>query len=217
MKIENVVVRKEETMIKRGGFIMKKKILSMLLAIVTVISMLSVGGISASAVTMVGTNEYVTVRNSWTKSYLNVYGNRSANNTNVIVWAWDGTSGEDWKFVPCGKGYLIVPRCAPNRALNIYGNTAKSGSNVCTWSITKDNTQIWIPEYVTADGRSGYILRSAYNRNLVLSATGAKNGSNICVQNYAAKKQQIWTSPALSELTAVKKPSTASCSKAVPS
>lgn len=213
MKIENVVVRKEETMIKRGGFIMKKKILSMLLAIVTVISMLSVGGISASAVTMVGTNEYVTVRNSWTKSYLNVYGNRSANNTNVIVWAWDGTSGEDWKFVPCGKGYLIVPRCAPNRALNIYGNTAKSGSNVCTWSITKDNTQIWIPEYVTADGRSGYILRSAYNRNLVLSATGAKNGSNICVQNYAAKKQQIWTSPALSELTAVKKPSTASFKK----
>lgn len=186
---------------------MKKKILSMLLAIVTVISMLSVGGISASAATKVTTNKYYTIRNSGSKSYLNIYANRNANNTNVTVWAWDGTSGEDLMFVPCGKGYLVVPRCAPNRALNIYGNTAKNGSNVCIWSTTRHSTQIWIPEYVKSMG--GYVLRSAYNKNLVLTAIGNSNGANVCVKNYNGSKHQIWTSSAFSEATAAKKPSSA--------
>lgn len=187
---------------------MKKKILSMLLAIVTVLSMLSVGGLSASAAVAVTTNKYYTIKNVGGNRYLNVYGNRSANNTNITLWAWDGTSGEDFKFVKNGSGYLLVPRCATSRAVNIYGNTAKNGSNVCTWSTTKHSTQTWIPEYVAS--KKGYILRSAYNRSLVLTASGNKNGSNVCVKTYNGSSYQIWVCSALSN--PVPKKNTASSS-----
>lgn len=206
MQTRNTIVGKSKTTDTKGGSTMKKKILSMLLAIVTVISMLSVGGISASAVTMVGTNEYVTIRNSGSKSYLSVSGSRSNNNTNITVGKWNNTGGVDFKFVPCSKGYLLIPRCATSRAVNIYGNSAKNGSNVCSWSVTRDRTQIFIPEYVK--GMGGYLLKSADNQSLVLTATGNTNGANVIIKQYYGSKHQIWTSPALSEMTSVKKPNT---------
>lgn len=205
MQTRNTIVGKSEIANTRGGSIMKKKILSMLLAIATVLSLFSMGGISASAATKVTTNKYYTIKNVGANKYLNVYCNSSRNNANLTVWAGDGTSGEDYKFVSCGKGYLIVPRCAPNRAVNIYGDVAKNGSNVCTWAITRHSTQIFIPEYVLS--KRGYILRSAYNRNLVLTASGNKNGSNVCVKTYTGSNYQVWTSPAFSEAAVAKKPS----------
>lgn len=175
---------------------MKKKILSLLLVLSVLFSMVPLGSISASAAVNVTTNKYYTIKNVGGNRYLNVYCNSSRNNTNITLWGWDGTSGEDFKFVKNGSGYLLIPRCSTSRAVNIYGNTAKSGSNVCTWSTTKHSTQTWIPEYVAS--KKGYILRSAYNKNLVLTAAGNRNGSNVCVKNYNGSSYQIWTSAALS-------------------
>lgn len=146
----------------------------------------------------VKTDQYATVRNSWTKSYLNISGNSSANNANATVNSWTGGSGEDFKFVKNGAGYLLVPRCATSRALNIYGDAPGAGANVCTWTTTKHGTQTWIPEYVESMG--GFLLRSAYNQNLLLTASGSANGSNVCVQTYNGKKNQIWTSDLLTVL-----------------
>lgn len=186
---------------------MKKKLVSLLLVLSVIFSIVPLGGISASAAVNVTTNKYYTVKNVGGNRYLNVYANRSANNTNITLWGWDGTSGEDFKFVKNGSGYLLIPRCATSRAVNIYGNTAKSGSNVCTWSTTKHSTQTWIPEYVAS--KKGYILRSAYNKNLVLTASGNKNGSNVCVKTYNGSSYQIWTCSALSNPAPKKNTSTA--------
>lgn len=177
---------------------MKKKILSLLLVLSVLFSMVPLGSISASAAVNVTTNKYYTIKNVGGNRYLNVYCNSSRNNTNITLWGWDGTSGEDFKFVKNGSGYLLIPRCATSRAVNIYGNTAKNGSNVCTWSTTKHSTQTWIPEYVAS--KKGYILRSAYNKNLVLTAAGNRNGSNVCVKNYNGSSYQIWACSALNEV-----------------
>ncbi len=156
------------------------------------------GTSSPDYIVNVKTDQYATVRNSWTKSYLSISGNSSANNANAIVNSWTGGSGEDFKFVKNGAGYLLVPRCATSRALNIYGDAPGAGANVCTWTTTKHGTQTWIPEYVESMG--GFLLRSAYNQNLLLTASGSANGSNVCVQTYNGKKNQIWTSDLLTVL-----------------
>ncbi len=153
------------------------------------------GSSTPSPIVSVKTDQYVTVRNSGSKSYLNVSGNSSANNANITVNAWTGGSGEDFKFVKNGAGYLLVPRCATSRVVNIYGDAPKADSNVCAWTTTKHSTQTWIPEYVEAMG--GFILYSAYDPSLVLTATGNANGSNVCVRAYNGSKHQIWTSDAL--------------------
>ncbi len=152
-------------------------------------------GSSPDYVVSVKTDQYVTVRNSGSKSYLNVSGNSSANNANITVNAWTGGSGEDFKFVKNGAGYLLVPRCATSRAVNIYGDAPGANANVCTWTTTKHGTQTWIPEYVESMG--GFILYSAYDPSLVLTATGNANGSNVCVRAYNGSKHQIWTSDVL--------------------
>lgn len=153
------------------------------------------GSSSPDYVVSVKTDQYVTVRNSGSKSYLNVSGNSSANNANITVNAWTGGSGEDFKFVKNGSGYLLVPRCATSRAVNIYGDAPGANANVCTWTTTKHGTQTWIPEYVESMG--GCILYSAYDPSLVLTATGNADGSNVCVRAYNGSKHQIWTSDAL--------------------
>ena len=174
---------------------MKKRALSLIFTIVMLFTLFNFTAVNASAASYsvsVTTGKYYQLINVKSKKLLNVYGNRNANNTNVTVYARDKTSGQNFKFVKNGSGYLLIPQCATSRALNIYGNSAKNGSNVCIWSTTKHSTQTWIPEYVPK--YSAYILRSANNKSLVLTAVGSSNSSNVCVKTYSAGNQyQLWT------------------------
>ena len=177
-----------------------RRVLMSIMALVLMFCMLSQGSIvsRAATVTTVATNKYVTIKNVGSGKLLNVYGNRSANNTNITVYAADRTSGQDFQFIKCGSGYMLVPRCATNRAVNIYtAKNAYNNANICLWSKTNDSTQIWIPEYVQSS--NAFILRSANNKNLVLTATGSNNSANVNVQTYkSGNKYQLWTSSALS-------------------
>ena len=188
-----------------------KKVITLLLTLAIILCMLSQNVLTpkAASYTMTVTqNTYVTLKNVGSGKYLNVYGNKNANNTNITVYAKDNTSGQDFKFVKCGAGYVLVPRCATSRVVNIYANTAKSGNNVCLWSKTGDSTQIWIPEYDAT--YKAYILRSANNKSLVLTSVGSNNSSNVNVQTYKkGNRYQLWTSSALNvkaNTTTVAKP-----------
>ena len=180
-----------------------KKLFSLLCSILTVCCLFTanVKTVDAATAISVTTNKYVTIQNVGSGKYLNVYGNRNANNTNITVYSKDNTSGQNFQFVAQGKGYALIPQCSTSRALNIYtSNNAKSGNNVCTWSKTGHSTQTWIPEYI--EEYKAYILKSANNSNLVLTATGSANSSNVNVQTYKkGNKYQLWTSNALMVIT----------------
>lgn len=165
--------------------------ITVMLLLACLITSMIPAAFAASGVT-VTTGKCFTIKNVGSGKYLNVYGNGNYNNCNVTLWAADGTSGENWKFVSNGTGYMIVPQCATGRPLNIYGDSAKNGSNVCLWSRTAHSTQTWIPEYVSS--QNAYIFRSANNKSLVLTADGTGNGANICVRTYSSgNKKQLWT------------------------
>ncbi len=177
-----------------GCFKMKKKLLSILLVLVLCIGMIPNTVSAASAVNVSSSSKtyYYTLKNVGTGKYLNVSCNSSANNTNINVWAKDGTSGENFAFYTDSKNnaYVIVPECSTSRAVNIYGSSAGANKNVCTWTKTGDSTQGWVLKSVSG----GYVIQSANNKNYVLTATGSSNGSNVNIQKYSSSnKNQVWT------------------------
>jgi len=144
------------------------------------------------------TNTYYNLTNSKSGKLLNVYGSRSASNTNVTVYQKDGTSGQAFKLISHGTKtfngktytkYIIVAKCASACALNVYGTTAKNGANVNIWKKSGNTTQDWIFEAVSG----GYIIRSANNPNYVLTASGTANSANVKLATYSlGNTYQIW-------------------------
>lgn len=177
-----------------------KRTLSLILTLVMIVSTLAFGTVSASAASdtysvSITTGSYFTIKNLGSGKMLNVYGSKSANNTNITVYQNDNTSGQQFKITSYSGKYYFTPKCASSSAVNVYGSTSKENSNVCVWSLTKNPTQLWVIEYNPS--LSGYIIRSASNTNYVLTATGSANSSNVCLKKYSStNKYQVWTSNA---------------------
>lgn len=172
-----------------------KRFLSAIFAIVLLLSSFSAYTIFASATTYsptIKTGTYATIKNVGSGKMLNVYGSKSANNTNITVYAKDNTSGQDVKAYSANGGYYFTFRCSTSRALNIYGTSCKESANVCIWNITKNPTQIWTIEYVPS--KDAYILRSKSNSSYCLTANGSSNSSNVCIKKYTGSTYQLWTS-----------------------
>lgn len=154
---------------------------------------------SATVKTPLKTGTWYRVTNSKSGKLLNVYGSKSASNTNVTIYKKDNTSGQDFKLVANGTKsfggktytkYIIVARCASKCALNVYGSSAKNNSNVNIWTKTGNNTQDWI--FVPTG--NGYVIRSANNTNYVLTASGTSNSSNVKLATYSSgNTYQIWS------------------------
>ena len=177
-----------------------KRTVSLILVLVTLTSLFVISSIPASAASAnytitVTTNKYYTISNLGSGKFLNVYGSKNANNTNVTIYTYDRTNGQQWKAVAYNGYYYFVPKCATGRALNVYGSTSKEGSNVCLWSQAKNSTQLWKLEYSSSP--SGVIIRSVNNPQYVLTANGSGNSSNVCLKKYSAgNAYQVWNSDA---------------------
>lgn len=168
-----------------------------------------------ASITSIAEGSY-TLKNVGTGKYLNVYGNKNANNTNIDVYSKDNTNGQDFKIYKYGESYALNPLCSSTgRVVNVYAENAKSGNNVCLWDRTNHSTQLW--KFDKVDG--GYVIRSANNTSCVLNATGSKNNANVNITTYkSGNKNQIWvlespattTNPATSTLKieSVSKPET---------
>lgn len=175
-----------------------KKFISLILCFATLFSVACMGvNVTAASPYSVAvtTGKYFTVKNLGSGKMLNVYGSKSASNTNVTVYEKDNTKGQNFKFEKSGSSYILIPQCATKCALNVYGTKAKNNANVNIWTKSGNDTQSWVIEYNSS--LSGYIIRSANNKNYVLAATGTKNSSNVCIEKYdSSDKFQVWTSDA---------------------
>ena len=172
-----------------------KRILTAALAIIlfasTGMTTAQVDVMAASTATMT-TGVYYTIKNVGSGKYLNVYGSKSASNTNITVYQSDGTTGQQFKLAKNStyNGYTIIPKCATSCAVNVYGTKASSKANVCTWTKTGSKTQTWVFKSVS----DGYIICCADNTDYVLTATGSSNSSNVNIQKYSSSnKMQVWT------------------------
>lgn len=141
--------------------------------------------------TAIESGKIYTLTNLASNKLLNVYGNKSANNTNVTIYDNDNTAGQYFQCVKNGDAYVLVPQCATGSALNVYGESAANNANVCIWEKTGHNTQAWELEYNSS--ANAYVLHSASNTDFVLAATGKANSDNVCLKTYAAgDTYQLW-------------------------
>lgn len=190
-----------------------KKVIAVVLCLITVFSVMSISASAArvsAGTAKTSTSATYTIKNSGSGKMLNVYGSKSASNTNVTIYQSDGTKGQKCKFISNGtttynkvsyNKYIIEFACAPSCALNVYGSAAANNSNVNIWKKSGNTTQAWILEYVTSPAK-GYIIRSANNPKYVLTANGTSNSSNVCLKTYSStNKNQVWTCSAFSYST----------------
>lgn len=177
-----------------------KRVVCLLLVLCTLCGIAAVPANAGTVyVTSVDTERYATLKNVGSKKMLNVYGNRSANNTNITVYQSDGTSGQDVRAYEYNGYYYFTFRCSPKRALNIYGDHCYANANCCLWDITEHPTQLWELEYVPS--KQAYILRSIDNAKYCLTACGSANSSNVCIKEYNGSDYQLWTSSLFSNVT----------------
>ena len=177
---------------------MKKYFRKAMAAVLAVITLFSICLVSAEAATTytvsVNTDSktFATIKNVGAGKMINVYGSKSANNTNVTVYANDNTTGQQVNATYYNGGYYFTFKCSTSRALNIYGTSCKESANVCIWDRTKNPTQLWIIEYVPS--KNAYVIRSKSNKDYCLTANGSSNSSNVCIKKYTGSNYQLWTS-----------------------
>jgi len=171
---------------KNKSLIKKLNIIIILTLILTLINLVPVKAYASISETV----PYA-IRNVGSGKYLNVYGSRSTNGTNVTVYQRDYTSGQSWTAMKNAAGwYTFLPGSGVSKRLNVYGSTAQNGSRITIWAASGNSTQGW---YLSALGGNQYIIRSANNTNLVLTASGTSNSSQVILRPYSSSNTlQRW-------------------------
>lgn len=161
-----------------------KKILSLALVLMTLISVLLFCSFSVAAAT-VTTGDYYIV-NVATGDYLTVDSGYDANTQNVSVNGLDNNNKNAYimHISPTNVGYKIRPLCSSSRLINPYGYSVTSGLNVNIYDDVNDSTQWWQFEQVS----NGYIIRNVQNPNCVLT----QSDKNAIVYDYSGWINQVW-------------------------
>lgn len=127
------------------------------------------------------------------QSRLDVYDARSADRTNVQLYASNGTNAQQWKLLDLGNGYYAIQSkvSGEKKCLDVSGGTAKSGTNVWLFHWNGSNAQQW--KFVDA-GDGYYYICSRLNENLCLDVWDARsaNGTNVQVYTRNNTNAQKW-------------------------
>ena len=172
-----------------------KKVISLFLAVVCMISIFSTMTFTASAATAnakVSEVSKVTIQNVGTGQYLNFDYGTLSNGTYVRVWPWDGSTEQLWSIDHVsGSTYRILTYKSSKYCLDIYRGYSKlkSGQKCDIWKTADDTVAQNLTFYRCDDG--SYILRMANNSNLALAATASKDRVKLATFN-ASSKSQKW-------------------------
>lgn len=119
---------------------------------------------------------------------LDVSAASKSNGANVQIYEENGTDAQHWRLTynrdKTSKYYGMVRLVNVNsgKALDVYSALAKSGANVQQYTSNGSSAQWWqLVQDAKAQGRSGYLLRSALQGNFVLDVSGGRlaNGTNV--------------------------------------
>lgn len=81
------------------------------------------------------------IKNVMLGKYLDVYGAKTANKTNVQVYSSNNSSAQRWYVVANGSYYRLVPKCSLSSALDINGGTFAAGTNIQEYTQNSSNAQ----------------------------------------------------------------------------
>lgn len=182
----------------------KKKILtkaiSLILALVCVLSVFTAMTFSASAATAnanVSEVSKITLQNAGTGQYLNFDYGKLKNGTSVRVWPKDNSQEQLWTIDKIsGTTYRILTHKSTQYSLDIYRGTSslKAGQKADIWKAGADSCAQNVTFYLCDDG--SFIIRMAQNPNLALSAPKAKERVVLAKFNSSSKSQKWYVKDA---------------------
>lgn len=131
---------------------------------------------------------YAIVSGNGSHMALDVSAASKSNGANVQIYEENGTDAQHWRLTynrdKTSKYYGMVRLVNVNsgKALDVYGALDKSGANVQQYTANGSSAQWWqLVQDAKAQGRSGYLLRSALQGDFVLDVSGGRlaNGTNV--------------------------------------
>lgn len=131
---------------------------------------------------------YAIVSGNGSHMALDVSAASKSNGANVQIYEENGTDAQHWRLTynrdKTSKYYGMVRLVNVNsgKALDVYSALDKSGANVQQYTANGSSAQWWqLVQDAKAQGRSGYLLRSALQGDFVLDVSGGRlaNGTNV--------------------------------------
>jgi len=122
---------------------------------------------------------------------LDVYGNRTANGTNVIQWRYTGANNQRWNVTHLGNGQYSIISASANKALDVSGAGTGDGTNVQIWSYGGGNNQKWT---ITATSGGYYRVSPVHASSKALDVNGVStsDGANVQIWGYWGGNNQQW-------------------------
>lgn len=143
-----------------------------------------------------GQNLRVTVRSARNSDrVLNLYGNSTADNTNIQLFDWTGSAAGIFTFVPVtynGKtNYYYKIQTNNGKVLDVNGGKAAAGANIRQMPWGSKAAQIW---HLTWNSDGTATIESALSSSYCLSIASAtdKNRANIVLASNTGKSYQRW-------------------------
>ena len=151
---------------------------------------------------------YAIVSGNGSHMALDVSAASKSNGANVQIYEENGTDAQHWHLTynrdKTSKYYGMVRLVNVNsgKALDVYSALAKSGANVQQYTANGSSAQWWqLVQDAKAQGRSGYLLRSALQGDFVLDVSGGRlaNGTNVEIWASNGTAAQRFTFVALAD------------------
>lgn len=137
-----------------------------------------------------------TLRSAYnTDRVVNLYGNDSANGTNIQLFDWTGSVASDFKFVPVtynGKtNYYYKIQTNNGKVLDVNGGKAAEGANIRQMPWTGAAGQIWYPSW-NSDGTATIATALGGGYCLSIASATDRNRANIVLASNRSQSHQKW-------------------------
>ncbi|GGA98307.1 RICIN domain-containing protein [Puia dinghuensis] len=121
---------------------------------------------------------------------MDVYGQGTANGTNVDQYTWNGGTNQQWKVSDLGNGEYSIFGVQSGKSLDITGNSTADGANVEIWTSNGGANQQF--SFTMTD--SGYFRITPLNSGKAVEVAGnsTANGGNVDQWTYNGGNNQQW-------------------------
>jgi hypothetical protein len=119
-----------------------------------------------------------------------VFNSSTANGGDVVQWAWNGGTNQQWQFVDAGGGYFRVINRNSGKCLDVNGASQADGADIIQWTCGSGTNQQWRMQ----DVGGGYIQLIARHSNKCMDVFNASGADNADIVQWTCNSQtnQHW-------------------------
>lgn len=121
---------------------------------------------------------------------LDVYGNRTADGTNVLIYTDNGQINQQWNVTKDNDGNYKLTSPNSGKVLDVDGHGTADGTNVQIWSDNGGNNQKW--RIISNSDGTYKIIGVGSNKALEVEGNGTANNTNVQIRTDDGSAGQKW-------------------------